>query len=195
MKHLLVPGSGRRTLAGLGPRMTAFVVADAVLLLAFVVFLVLSLTGSIGAPATTGGAATTVRPSGAAPAAAAPAPPSASTSAASTRFALPSRNIGCEITAKAATCTIASSTASPPAVASCKGSVGQVLTVTASGASTPCIDGPPPGPAAPDASVLGYGQSTTAGDFTCTSSSTGVTCKHDPSGKGFQLARAGSKLF
>lgn len=38
---------------------------------------------------------------------------------------------------------------------------------------------------------LAYGESVTEGDFTCTSEQDGMYCRHDPSGNGFSLARAG----
>jgi len=99
------------------------------------------------------------------------------------------------MTADAATCTIASSTATPPTDATCTGVIGLKLTVTATGASRPCVEGAKPDVAAAGTPVLAYGQTKTVGAFTCTSSSNGVTCKHDPTGKGFKLERAGSSLF
>lgn len=190
------PAPGRRTLGTLSPRMTAFVVADALLLLAFLVVLALFLSGSIGGSASSGdepSAATTTGAGGTTTSS--PSPSGTPDGEGATKFALPSGNIACEITADAATCTIASSKATPPVDATCAGVIGLELTVTAKGAKMPCVEGALPGVAAKGTPILEYGQSKTAGDFTCTSSSTGVTCRHDPSGKGFQLARAGSKLF
>jgi len=194
MEQLSAPESGRRTFAGLSPRMVAFIAADAVLVAGFLVFLVLFLAGSFGAQGDDAGtgvsAASTPSSSGTSPA------PSSGAAAGSTQiFALPSGNIACEITTDAATCTIANTSAVPPADASCAGSIGHKLTVTAKGAEMPCVEGALPGVAAKDTTILDYGQSTTVGAFTCTSSSTGVTCKHDPTGKGFQLAKAAAKLF
>ena len=188
------PGPGRRMLGTLGPRMTIFVVVDAVLLLAFLVVLALFLSGSIGGSSSARDQTSSAAPTGTA-SGSTPRPSGTSPGKAATKFTLPSGNISCEITADAATCTIASSTATPPVDASCTGVIGLVLTVTAKGATMPCVHGTVPGKAAAGSAVLNYGQSKTVGDFTCTSSSTGVSCRHDPSGKGFQLAKAGAKLF
>jgi len=194
MEQLSAPEPGRRTIGSLSPRMVAFIAADAVLVAGFVVFLVVFLAGSFGGQAgdagTAGSAASTPSSSGTSP------QPSGGAAGGSTQvFALPSGNIACEITTDAASCTIANTSAVPPADASCTGSIGHTLTVTADGAKMPCVEGALPGVAAKDTKILDYGQSTTVGAFTCTSSSTGVTCKHDPTGKGFQLAKAGAKLF
>jgi hypothetical protein len=110
-------------------------------------------------------------------------------------FALPSGNIACDITADAATCTIAESDVEPGSEEGCEGTIGQVVKVDPDGASAPCVSGALPGPAAPGTPVLEYGQSTTVGDYTCESATTGVTCTHEPSGTGFRLARAGFELF
>lgn len=200
MEQLTAPDPGRRTVGGLGPRMRAFIIFDALLLLAFVVVLGLFVTGTIGGsepggaePAEPGTAA--LSPSAGSTGSESPDPASTEPAVDASTFALPSGNIACEITADSATCTIANSSAAPPADASCTGDVGHVLTVTAEGAQAPCVEGALPGAAAEGTPVLEYGQSKTVGDFTCTSSSTGVTCKHDPSSKGFQLAKAGSTLF
>ena len=196
MEQFPAPDSGRRSHGTLGPRMTAFVVVDVLLLLAFLVVLALFLSGTIGGAATGGNgpAAAPSTPAGATPGES-PEPSSAPGVDEAATFALPSGNIACEITAAAAACTIANSAATPPVDAGCTGVIGNLLTVTADGAEKPCVEGALPGVAADGTSVLEYGQSTTAGDFTCTSSSTGVTCQHDPTGKGFRLARAGSELF
>ncbi len=52
-----------------------------------------------------------------------------------------------------------------------------------------------PVPAAPGTPVLEYGETTTSGDFTCDSATSGVTCRHDPTGAGFTLARAGHQIL
>lgn len=183
----------------LGPGMTIFLVVDVLLVLAVAVVLAAYLSGGDAAdpradatPTTSGSPTTrpTADPTQPAPTSSATAEP-----AGPGTFALPSGNIACEVTADAATCTIADSTAEVVPVEGCAGSVGQVVTVTAEGASTPCLQGALPGPAAAGTPVLEYGQSTTVGDFTCTSSTSGASCTHDPSGAGFTLARAGHQLF
>lgn len=202
MEQLTAPDPGRRTEGGLGPRMRAFIIVDALLLLAFLVVLGLFVTGTIGGSDPSGAdtpepgtAAVSPSPSAGSTAGESPDPAATEPAVETTTFALPSGNIACEITDDSATCTIANSSATPPADASCTGDIGHVLTVTAEGAQAPCVEGALPGVAAEGTPVLEYGQSKTVGDFTCTSSSTGVTCKHDPSSKGFQLAKAGSTLF
>ncbi|GAA2724776.1 hypothetical protein [Cellulomonas aerilata] len=186
------PGGGRRRL---GPGMTVFLVVDVLLVLAAAVALAAYFSGgdrpgdtpraqatpSVSAPATPG-----PTPSGTPPATEAPGPGT---------FALPSGNIACEISESAATCTIADSAAEPATQEGCAGVVGPIVTVNAEGATTPCVQGALPGAAAPGTPVLEYGASTTVGDFTCTSSTSGATCRHDPSAAGFTLARAGHQLF
>ncbi|RYV52380.1 hypothetical protein EUA98_04040 [Pengzhenrongella frigida] len=192
MEQTHAPVAGRRFLGGLSPRMTAFVAIDAVLLLGFLAVLAFVLTGGLGGSTEqeTPAAGASSRPTQtSSPASDEPAEASTVT------FALPSGNIACEVGSDAATCTIANSTATVPADETCAGVVGVKLTVTAEGAAMPCVEGAAPGAAAEGTAVLEYGQSETVGDFTCTSSSTGVTCKHDPTGKGFKLARATSELF
>jgi hypothetical protein len=188
------PAPSRFTLGTLGPRLTAFVAADVLLIVGFVVVLALYLSGSLGGSTSTP-AASSPRPSGTS--AATPASPSPSSSApdkSAVAFALPSFNIACVIGSDGATCTIANSTATPAKPDTCKGVVGLKLTVTAKGSEMPCIEGAKPTAADPATPVLEYGQSKTVGDFTCTSSSTGVTCKDDKTGKGFKLARATSEI-
>jgi hypothetical protein len=178
------PGAGRR---GLGRGMTVFLVVDVLLVLAVAVALAAFFSGgerpgsdADGAPS--GGSSPTATPDG-------------TDAAGPGTFALPSGNISCEITDDAATCTIADTDAEPVTEEGCAGVVGPVVTVTADGASATCVQGALPGPAAPGTPVLEYGESTTVGDFTCTSSTTGVTCRHDPSEAGFTLARAGYEIL
>ncbi len=179
---------------GLGPGMTAFVVVDVLLVLAALVALTLYLSDGRtgGDPAAgespgAGSTGTTAPGDGRSPTTDASSGPGT--------FALPSGNIACEITGEAASCTIADSTAEAVPVEGCAAPAGQLVRVTADGAETPCPRGALPGPAAAGTPVLEYGESTTVGDFTCTSSTSGVTCRHDPSGAGFSLARAGHRLF
>jgi hypothetical protein len=163
-----------------------------VLLLAFVVVLALQLSGGLGgstaASSPTGASSSTPSATDASPA---PDVPSSD----AVIFALPSENIVCELSAQGARCTIANSTATPPVDETCSGVVGLVLTVDENGAATPCLEGAAPGAAAAGTAVLEYGQSKTVGDYTCTSSSTGVQCQNDKTSAGFKLARAGSELF
>ncbi|WP_130414206.1 DUF6636 domain-containing protein [Xylanimonas ulmi] len=108
-------------------------------------------------------------------------------------FASPTGNITCEISADAATCSIAQLAQQPAPSDTCDGTVGNRVSVTAQGAIlTPCVPtAQQPQPAPADMSKLDYGQSVTQGQFTCTSERTGMQCRDDKTGKGFSLARAG----
>jgi hypothetical protein len=184
------PGAGRR---GLGPGMTVFLVVDVLLVLAVAVALAAYFSGG-DRPGPTAEAT----PSATAPATPGSTPtatPGQPTDAGPRAFALPSGNIACEIDDDAATCTIADSAAEPATEEGCAGVVGPILSVSAEGASTPCVQGALPGAAAPGTPVLDYGESSTVGDFTCTSSTSGVMCRHEPSEAGFTLARAGHQIF
>jgi len=167
--------------------MTTFVVVDLILVLSFFALLVMALTGA-------GGSATTASPAPsevaeASPEASAPeAPADAETLAA---FVLPSGNIWCAMTQTSATCTVLRFTFTPPAVPEgCTGTVGNVLTLSVDGPSLPCQTGDPAAP--PEgAPVLEYGQASTVGELTCHSSTNGATCRHNPTGSGFSVARGG----
>src|SRR5690606_28575339 len=113
-----------------------------------------------------------------------------------TDFVLPSGNIYCSMTETSATCTILSFTYEPPPLPEgCTGTAGAVLSVTAGEAPTfPCVEEAPSGPPA-DAPELDYGEGSTIGEMTCLSSRNGVFCRHDPSGRGFSVARAGHQFF
>jgi hypothetical protein len=186
MDESTTPRPARRR--GLGPALTTFLVVDVLLVLALLVALAAFLSGGRDPEGTDRGASSAPTQSGGT------ASPG-SDAAISGAFALPSGNIACEITGDAATCTVADSTAEPVPLEDCAGTAGQVLTVTADGASTPCVQGALPGPAAPGTPVLEYGESTTSGDFTCDSATSGVTCRYDPTGAGFTLARAGHQIL
>ncbi|GHH40510.1 alpha/beta fold hydrolase [Lentzea cavernae] len=43
--------------------------------------------------------------------------------------------------------------------------------------------------------VLPYGRSLTAGDFTCVSKETGISCTHKPTGRGFRIAAGSNEQF
>lgn len=121
-----------------------------------------------------------------------PAPPEAVV--ALDRFVLPSGNIWCSMTEISAQCAIAEFSYTPPEPpADCAGTVGQVLTVTAdAGAFLPCVTEVPAVPA--DTAVLEYGQASAVGQMTCFSSTNGATCRHNATGAGFSVARAGYRL-
>ncbi|MBT0995645.1 hypothetical protein KIN34_15295 [Cellulomonas sp. DKR-3] len=155
-----------------------WVVIDAVLVAVFLVLLVVTLVSGDDEPADPGAG-----------------PPSGSPTAVATRagdateFALPSGNIACTMAASGVTCTIASITYDPPAVAGCTGDTGHVLVLNDDGFAFDCVNGAAPSVAGDDVPVLEYGSSATAGGYTCTSATDGVTCTDD-AGVGFKLARA-----
>ena len=184
-------GAGRR---GLGTGLTVFLVVDVLLLLAVAVALAAYLSGGGDSPnPPTAGASAGA--SGGATSSPTPSDGDETDAPGPGAFALPSGNISCRISDDAATCTLAESDVEPVSEEGCAGVVGPILTVTAEGASTPCVQGALPGAAAPGTPVLEYGESTTVGDFTCTSSTSGVTCRHDPTEAGFTLARAGHEIL
>ena len=104
-------------------------------------------------------------------------------------FALPSGNIACTMSDAGAKCTIASITFAPPTDAACTGTIGHVFEVGADGVRIPCVDGPAPGVAPAGTPQLEYGTSSTVGGYTCTSSTNGVRCVENATGRGFELAR------
>lgn len=194
----------------LGPRLTALAVVDLVLVLGAVAVVVLLLTSGLDrsgvahqpsqlptSPATTSLEEGVTSPS--IPSAAAKPPAGALTL---TEFAAPSRNIVCRIMPDSATCTIASfayPTPSPipaptpaPTPGPCVGgTVGHYFVVTKDGVQVPCVAGPAPAAAPAGATVLEYGTATSVNGFTCSSDPSGILCRHDASGHGFKIARAG----
>lgn len=112
-------------------------------------------------------------------------------------FASPSGNIQCSVTAEAASCTI-SSVADGALIEdeSCEGTVGHLVRVDSTGeAERPCLLDDPPRKAPKSMPVLDYEESEAAFGFTCTSSRSGIICRHEETGHGFSVARAGSSLF
>lgn len=176
----------------LGPGLTAFLVVDVLLVLTFLVLLGLWL--SDGSEEEPQAAPSPTAPVEETPEESAPAEPTENSGL--TDFQLPSGNIYCSMTEDSATCTIVDfSYEPPPPPEGCAGTAGHVLTVSAGGpASFACVEGdvaPPPA----DLPVLDYGQGSTIGEMTCLSSRNGAFCRHDPSGAGFSVARAGTNFF
>lgn len=106
-------------------------------------------------------------------------------------FAAPSGNIVCSISADSADCVIRSFEYEPSDAADCPDGAGGHLRIEPAGATMPCD------PLAVEGAVpeLGYGDEITAQDYTCSSERSGVTCRHDGTGYGFTVARAGYELF
>ncbi|MBO1751632.1 hypothetical protein J4G33_07420 [Actinotalea sp. BY-33] len=185
--------SGRRPRRALGPWLTTFLVIDVILVLTLVVVGVMALSdrsdgAADDAPGTSdpGEAEASPEPS---------APEEAEDAELIEAFVLPSGNIFCEMDETSATCSIISFTfgaVDPPE--GCEGTAGNVLRIEAGQQTTfPCVDGEVSAPA--DLPELDYGEASTVGQMTCQSSRNGVTCRHDESGSGFSLARAGYSLF
>jgi hypothetical protein len=175
--------------------MTTFVVVDAILVLTLLVLLVMQIVNNPSSPRveTAGPTSSATSEPETTPEQTAPAAPDDNTELA--EFVLPSGNIWCQMTETSATCTIGSFSYAPPTPpADCTGTVGSVFSVTAAeGATMPCVSAPLPRPE--DATVLEYGQASTVGEVTCHSSRNGATCRHNPTGQGFSVARAGYTIL
>lgn len=186
----------------LGPGLTAFLVLDVVLVVVFLALLGLR-TAGVGWPQTSGGTVAEPGTPAPEPTAAEPettpepsAPAEPTDRAALTGFVLPSGNIVCSMTEGSATCTILEfAYASPPTPEGCPGPIGGTLTVTAEEGAGFVCPAPEPAPVPEGTPVLEYGGGSTVGEMTCLSSTNGVFCRHDPSGAGFSLARAGARFF
>ncbi len=111
-------------------------------------------------------------------------------------FRTPSGNIACILSDEGARCDIAERNWNAPRPAGCPRELdfGQGLTVA---------DGDGPGTVVcagdttldPSAPVLGYGESTSVGDFTCASEEDGVTCRDDGDNRGFFISKQSYRLF
>lgn len=191
----------------LSPAMRAFVAVDVVLVIALVVVILATRGGPETPPATSAPASATADP--ATPPATSPSAQASQTATSPTRtedptegedearlFASPSGNIVCSISPDGASCSIAELSAEGLVEdEDCEGTVGHVVRVTAEGAERPCVTGRPPGKAPSGTPELEYETSTSAFGYTCTSSRSGIICRHDGTGHGFSIARAGSSLF
>ena len=184
----------RSFLARMSPGMRTLALIDAVLVVTFVVLLVMHLAAGPSGPTVSAREPLTPAPTSepeTSPEPTAPDDPGENEGLA--EFVLPSRNIWCAMTETSATCTIGTFSYVPPEE-ECDGVIGPVLTLTADeGAAMPCVPERPPRPG--DAPVLEYGQASTIGDVTCHASRNGATCRHNPSGAGFSVARAGYTFF
>lgn len=179
----------------LGPGLTAFLVVDVILVLAFLVVLGTTLAGREGDEPAAAPAPTAASPE---PETSPEQTPDADAEEVGEvrAFVLPSGNIHCTMDEGSATCTILSFSYERPAPPEgCSGQAGNVLTVDASGsAGFACQEGEPAA-AAEGTPVLEYGEQTTVGAMTCASSTNGVLCRHNESGAGFSVARAGYLFF
>lgn len=187
MQHATAPG--RRFT---GPQLAVIVVVVG-LVLTFAVMLLMRLGSSGAANAGqdvadgTGGRSEMAGP---APSTSAPEP-SATPEPEPEHFASPSGNIVCSITADSADCVIRSFDYEPSDAVDCPDGAGGHLRVEPAGATMPCAPLVVEGAMA----ELGYGEELTAHDYTCSSERSGVTCRHEGTGYGFSVARAGYELF
>jgi hypothetical protein len=105
-------------------------------------------------------------------------------------FMLPSRNIGCAMTAAAARCDILNRNwTPPPRPASCPrdhGDYAQGLVVSQTAVSLVCAGDTVIGSTQ---EVLEYGHGIRVAEFVCTSARVGVRCEYVPTGRGFTLAQ------
>ena len=110
-------------------------------------------------------------------------------------FRTPSKNIYCMYDSTSAwlRCDIASGLRPrPPKPSSCQFDWGGTVEMNRSGRSRPgCVSD---SVFAPNARVLRYGQTWSRGGLSCTSRTTGLTCRNS-SGHGWFLSRARSRLF
>jgi len=111
-------------------------------------------------------------------------------------FESPSRNIGCVILDGTARCDILTRSWKPPARPSkCPHIVdfGQGLMVSVTGpARFVCAGDTSMDPQAP---ILGYGHTLSRGGLSCSSATTGMTCRSTRTGHGFFISRQGYRLF
>lgn len=112
-------------------------------------------------------------------------------------FQTPSGNIACVVGDDGARCDIADRSWNAPRPAGCPAEMdyGQGLAVSDEDdgpGTVVCAGDTTMNPQAP---VLGYGESTSVGDFTCTSEEAGVTCLDDGDGRGFFISKQSYRLF
>lgn len=125
------------------------------------------------------------------------APTDIAQSSGAEKFATPTGNIICSISAEGATCSIAKLNKKPKkSKDECEGYVGYVVELRSGEVTKPCVtEANLPGAANAALPVLDYDQAKQINSFKCTSKLTGMECKDLDSGKGFSLARAGIKTF
>jgi len=103
-------------------------------------------------------------------------------------FETPSKNISCGFSSSGVRCDIAKHDwVVLPRPADCDYDYGQGVKLEAGPAGYVCAGDTMMG--SPDAVRLAYGGVVVAGDFTCTSTKAGVTCRNTATGRGFSLSR------
>ena len=108
-------------------------------------------------------------------------------------FTLPSRNIGCLMTADAVRCDItAKSWKAPAKPATCDLDWGNGLSVDTENPATEVCAGDTVMGAA---ETLPYGESAKLGNFLCESASTGIKCENTATGNGFTMSRQSYRIY
>jgi hypothetical protein len=112
-------------------------------------------------------------------------------------FQTPSGNIGCIVSDEGARCDIAERNWNAPRPAGCPAQMdfGQGLEVSDEGDGPGTVVCAGDSTLDPSAPVLGYGESTSVGDFTCSSEEDGVTCLDDGDGRGFFISKQSYRLI
>jgi hypothetical protein len=110
------------------------------------------------------------------------------------RFAAPSRNIACQMTADGVRCDVVQRTWKlPPAPPGCQQAFGTGAVLAGSGLGALSCAGDTV--ADPALKVLAYGEAVQTGSVVCVSRETGMRCTNAATGHGFQVARAAYELF
>ncbi len=110
------------------------------------------------------------------------------------RFATPSRNIACMMSADEVRCDVAQrSWQTPPKPAGCGGDYGKGAQLAGAGSGELTCAGDTM--ADPGLTVLAYGQGVRFGGVVCVSRETGLRCANESTGHGFRVARASYDLF
>ncbi|MCW2717714.1 serine/threonine-protein kinase [Pseudonocardia sp.] len=110
------------------------------------------------------------------------------------RFATPSRNIDCSMTADVVRCDVITRTwRLPPKPAGCSGAYGDGAVLRGSGqGELSCVSDTVADPAL---TVLDYGTGVRFGGVVCVSRESGLRCENTSTGHGFRVARASYDLF
>ncbi|MBN9102030.1 MULTISPECIES: serine/threonine-protein kinase [unclassified Pseudonocardia] len=110
------------------------------------------------------------------------------------RFATPSRNIACMMSADEVRCDVAqNSWKTPPKPADCIGDYGNGARLAGTGSGELTCAGDTV--ADPSLTVLAYGQGVRFAGVVCISRETGMRCANESTGHGFRVARASYDLF
>lgn len=109
----------------------------------------------------------------------------------SLQFVTPSKNIGCYLDPDGVRCDIADRIWKVEKPSDCELDYGQGVQVSDGMATFVCAGDTVLG----GTTLLGYGETAKAGDFSCLSQKEGVTCRNNATGRGFTLAKEGHTFF